>query len=619
MMRYNRILLNSNIKGKISITEVAENVPNGKQSDLWYSKIAKSARNLNSVNKIQMLLDKDATITNLDPLIEPAAVKDLEKVSQANSMKKRKYDFLKVIHRPNSITKKEKKNGVNSLNSGDRFLCSAPLSHFTASSILNYKKYQHMQERAKEAFTDIRFVKMKTGKGGDGNISFDPSPTLKGPASGGDGGKGGDIYVQADENLTSLSDIQTIYQTSSGDNGQSNQCDGKSGGNILIKVPVGTHIKLAISPAKIKKVMFENGVDLKDENMVRKALNAYNVKMKCLSHEMMDVEPEYFMLHRDKPKIDDTWKFQSGYSYQDNPQEIFDIEPRFKAIRSEFRAYDFKLSLNEIGADKFPIMGIDLNKPFENPLLLLKGGTAGLGNMHFKINGARNPIFAKRGRQGIEACFVFELKLLADLGLVGLPNAGKSTLLGAISNAKPRVGHWEFTTLVPTLGTVLMPPGSPSFTVSDIPGIIEGASENKGLGLEFLKHIENSSGIVFVLGMDREDPVSDLKVLIRELEIHGISNVERALVVCNKCDLDDKAHDVQQKFHIVKEFVDLQNERIKSLIKSKKDAPEDIESDVFWNAIPISAKNQQNTQLLKRSMSSLVFDKKTNKKRKVVE
>ena len=356
MIRYTKILRNSNIKGKITITEVAENVPNGKQSDLWYSKVAKSAQDLNSVNKIETLLEQDATITNLNPLIEPVPVDDLEKVSQSNSMKKRKYDFLKVIHRPASISKKERMNGVNNLNSGDRFLCSAPLSQFTSPSILNYKKYQQMQERAKEAFTDMRFVKMRTGKGGDGNISFDPSPTLKGPASGGDGGKGGDIYIQADENITSLSHINAVYQTSSGESGQSNQCDGKSGGNILIKVPVGTHIRLAIPPPVIKKALVENGVDLNDENMLRRALNAYTVKMKCLSHEMIDVEPEYYMLHRNKPKINDTWKFQAGYSYSENPEEIYRVEPRFKAIRSDFRAYDFKLSLNEIGVDKFPII-----------------------------------------------------------------------------------------------------------------------------------------------------------------------------------------------------------------------------------------------------------------------
>ncbi|CAI8501214.1 unnamed protein product [Hanseniaspora opuntiae] len=164
-----------------------------------------------------------------------------------------------------------------------------------------------------------------------------------------------------------------------------------------------------------------------------------------------------------------------------------------------------------------------------------------------------------------------------------------------------------------------MPPGSPSFTVSDIPGIIEGANENKGLGLEFLKHIENSSGIVFVIGMDRKDPTSDLKVLIRELNIHGIKNIERALVVCNKCDLDSDAYGVQEKFKAVEEFVSKQNLQVKDMLRKRKDAPEDIDSDVFWNTIPISAKNHQNTQLLKRYMSALVFDKKTNKKRKVLE
>ena len=106
---------------------------------------------------------------------------------------------------------------------------------------------------------------------------------------------------------------------------------------------------------------------------------------------------------------------------------------------------------------------------------------------------------------------------------------------------------------------------------------------------------------------------------MHELDIHGIKNIERALVVCNKCDLDVKTHGVQEKFETVSKFVNTQNQLVKNKLKKKKDAPEDIDSDIFWNTIPISAKNQQNTQLLKRNMFGLVFDKKTNKQRKVLE
>ena len=121
------------------------------------------------------------------------------------------------------------------------------------------------------------------------------------------------------------------------------------------------------------------------------------------------------------------------------------------------------------------------------------------------------------GRPGITANFLLELKLIADLGLVGLPNAGKSSLLRAISKARPRVGHWEFTTLQPTVGTIFTRIDKDPFTVADIPGIIKGASQNKGMGLDFLRHIERSGGLVFVVSLESANPVDDLKILLEEV------------------------------------------------------------------------------------------------------
>lgn len=618
-----RLLKRANIN-QINVTEVPDNAPSGAISELWFRKISKNATTLDSIAKLEKQIAEDAKKTNLDPEIKTV---DKAKFSSkiTNKPVKKKYEMLKVLTRPPSLTKKDKKNGKTDINTGGRFLCTAPLSHFTKVKLIDFKKYQEFQERTKESFTDIKYVKMVTGRGGDGGIRFEPSATLKGPACGGDGGRGGNIYIQADSETTTLGSIQSVYSTQVGSNGTGNQCDGRSAQDLLIKVPVGTHISLAIDPVYIRKLMYENKVDINNENELRKALDAYRVEMKCLPHEMLSIEPEYFMLHRAKSCINDTWKFQDGLSYEQNSEEIFRIEPRFKSLRSKFRAYDHRLSVNELGNDKFPIMGIDLNKPLDKPMLLLRGGSAGLGNMHFKINSINNPVFAKKGRNGITASFVFELKLLADLGLVGFPNAGKSTILRAVSNARPRVGHWEFTTLVPTLGTVTMPPGQSSFTVSDIPGIVEGASENKGLGLEFLKHIERSSGIVFVLGMDKTNPLNELKVLINELKTHGIEDIDRAVVVCNKCDLSDSDLNIEDKYKQLEAFIKHKNQSVleQRIERNNRKPDENKETindkEVFWDIVPISAKNNQNIDILKNKLFHLVFDKNNTKRKTLIE
>ncbi len=173
--------------------------------------------------------------------------------------------------------------------------------------------------------------------------------------------------------------------------------------------------------------------------------------------------------------------------------------------------------------------------------IMLRGGRGGLGNNHFKSPTMRTPRFAQPGEPGIEGWFTMELKILADVGLVGFPNAGKSTLLSVISAAKPKIADYAFTTLTPNLGIVEYRDDY-SFVVADIPGIIEGASEGKGLGLRFLRHIERNSALLFVVPADNANIRNEYKILLNELEQYNpeLLDKERMLAITKSDLIDDE-------------------------------------------------------------------------------
>ncbi len=173
--------------------------------------------------------------------------------------------------------------------------------------------------------------------------------------------------------------------------------------------------------------------------------------------------------------------------------------------------------------------------------ILLKGGRGGLGNLNFKSATNQTPRYAQPGEPGKEGWFILELKVLADVGLVGFPNAGKSTLLSVVSAAKPKIANYPFTTLVPQLGIVSYRDGA-SFAMADIPGIIEGAHEGKGLGLRFLRHIERNAVLLFLIPADSDDIVKEYDVLLNELQLYNTELLDKPrLLAISKCDmLDDE-------------------------------------------------------------------------------
>jgi GTP-binding protein len=172
--------------------------------------------------------------------------------------------------------------------------------------------------------------------------------------------------------------------------------------------------------------------------------------------------------------------------------------------------------------------------------ILAKGGRGGLGNTHFKSATHQTPRFAQPGEPGVEASFILELKILADVGLVGFPNAGKSTLLSVVSAAKPKIADYPFTTLVPNLGIVAYRDGK-SFVMADIPGIIEGAHEGKGLGIRFLRHIERNSILLFMIPSDSKDVKNEYGILLNELKMYNPELLDKKRVLAiSKSDMLDE-------------------------------------------------------------------------------
>ncbi len=289
---------------------------------------------------------------------------------------------------------------------------------------------------AESNFIDYVKIMCRSGHGGAGSKHLHRAKYIpKGGPDGGDGGRGGHIFLKGNRNLWTL--IHLKYQrhifATDGAPGSENQCTGKKGEDRTIEVPCGTAV--------------------------------------------YDAE---------------TGKF------------LCDVTEDGQVVR------------------------------------LLKGGRGGLGNVHFKTATRQTPRFAQPGEDGVEKTIILELKLLADVGLVGFPNAGKSTLLSVISAAKPKIANYPFTTLEPNLGIVTYR-GQQSFVMADIPGIIEGASEGKGLGLRFLRHIERNAVLLFMIPSDTSDIKREYDILSNELATFNPDLVEKPRVLAiTKCDLIDE-------------------------------------------------------------------------------
>lgn len=289
-------------------------------------------------------------------------------------------------------------------------------------------------------FIDVAKIKIASGKGGDGKVSFHREKYVaSGGPDGGDGGRGGSVVFQVDDNLSTLLDFRykKKYVAPNGENGMGKRMKGKDGADLVIRVPRGTIIRDRATGRIMK--------DLSDDE----------------------------------------------------------------------------------------------------PFVAAKGGNGGWGNTHFATPTRQAPRFAKPGLPGVEMEITLELKLLADVGLVGFPNVGKSTLLSMVSAARPKIANYHFTTLIPNLGVVRVAEEQ-SFVMADIPGIIEGASEGAGLGHDFLRHIDRCRLLLHLVdasGSEGRDPLEDVQTINAELAGYSEFLASRPqIIVANKTDLlgDDR-------------------------------------------------------------------------------
>ena len=210
--------------------------------------------------------------------------------------------------------------------------------------------------------------------------------------------------------------------------------------------------------------------------------------------------------------------------------------------------------------------------------ILCKGGKGGWGNDHFKTATNQTPRYAQEGEEGIEGIYILELKLLADVGLVGFPNAGKSTLLSSITSAKPKIADYAFTTLEPNLGIVRYYDDR-SFVMADIPGIIEGAHEGRGIGTRFLRHIERNSVLLFMVSCDEDDIAAGYKTLLNELKLYNPELLDKQRVLAiTKCDQIDEELEKEIARHLPRKIPHV-------FISSVTGEGLDKLKDALWNAL----------------------------------
>jgi GTP-binding protein len=360
----------------------------------------------------------------------------------------------------------------------------------------------------------------------------------EGPPNGGDGGHGGNVYIQAAHGETSLHKLarKRFIRAGRGKHGQGSAKSGTRGDDVIITVPVGTVVR----ELEREDPVAEEEMDMRLWRVQEKQRKREE-RLAAMERQKREEEDEEVYEEEENEAEEDEeedqnperrkWLLYPGLSKTDVKQTVFPRLPKRHRLYKQ----------------PPPKIHLDLSRPTPKPILLATGGIGGLGNPHFTSRAHPRPMFATKGEDAISMKIELELKLLADVGLVGLPNAGKSTLLRAITNSRTRVGNWAFTTLQPNIGTVVLDKysGRPTiksyrrypaqmglpeeveteprtrFTIADIPGLIEGAHLDRGLGIAFLRHVERAGVLAFVIDLAAGNAVKALDALWREVGLYA--------------------------------------------------------------------------------------------------
>ena len=367
-------------------------------------------------------------------------------------------------------------------------------------------------------FVDEALLEVQSGSGGDGIVSFRREKFIpNGGPNGGDGGRGGEIILVADANVATLLDLKSArrIKAADGEPGGGSDKKGASGAPVEIRVPVGTLV-YELENLTVARVVS------------RQHIGTYSGfgPDEDTESSVLDVE----IIDDDEDEVEQNAGAAPSIMERPAPEQSpLELEQPFRAA-----------------SDDEPTPIADLTRSGQQ-IVIARGGRGGLGNARFKTSTRQAPDFATPGKPGQLKRIRLSLKLMADVGLVGFPNAGKSTLLRRISAAKPRVANYPFTTLVPSLGVVER--GERRCVVADIPGLIEGASEGAGLGHQFLRHVERTRVLIHLLDVEGmliegRDLQADYVAIRRELERYRPELLERhEIVVLSKCDL---MHDASQ-------------------------------------------------------------------------